>query len=215
MHLYSFSTIPLDTVRGVMLDLDNTLYEYSPCHSAGLSAAFQVYKTKRNIDFDSFMVLYKEAQIHVKISTKGQAASHSRILYFQHMLEKTEKSTNVHDTLLLEEVYWNSFMKTMTLKEEALHFLIECKKRGIMVCIITDLTIQIQLRKIEQLEIEEYTQYIVSSEEAGVEKPDQGIFMYALAKMGIPSNDVIVVGDDEKKDIDGARRCNIPAYQVI
>jgi putative hydrolase of the HAD superfamily len=130
------------------------------------------------------------------------------------MLEKMLKRTDTDKSLFLEEVYWDAFMGEMQLREGVRQFIDECRKHGIILCIITDLTASIQFRKIRRLGLSGLFDFVVTSEEAGVEKPDPLIFSYALEKMGLHPKDVVMIGDDSKKDIDGARNHNIRAFQV-
>ena len=72
--------------------------------------------------------------------------------------------------------------------------------------IITDLTSQIQFRKIIYLGIDQYIDFIVTSEEAGAEKPNEKPFKLALSKISSNPNDVWMVGDNYGKDIVGAKQ---------
>ena len=79
-------------------------------------------------------------------------------------------------------------------------------------CVVTNLNMQFQIQKIKQLEIEPYVSCLVTSEEVGVEKPDPLFFEIALKKLGLAKDDVIMIGDDEEKDIQGAKAMGIPAF---
>ncbi len=74
-----------------------------------------------------------------------------------------------------------------------------CKKNSIKICLITDLTASIQFRKIINTKMDKYIDFVVTSEEAGVEKPDSVIFSLALSKLGLSSGEVIMIGDDKKR----------------
>ena len=215
-YMNVFENFNFAQVKGVLLDFDNTLYAYKPCHEKALRRLYDEYSTIiEALSYEDFLLRYKEAQDAVKEKTNGQAASHSRFLYVQHMLECAIKKTDVQKTLLLEETYWSSFMEEMKLQEGVIEFLAECKKRGVMVCLITDLTAAVQFRKIQRLGLDSLIDYVVTSEEAGAEKPEPLIFSCALKKLGLLPDDVVMIGDDSKKDIDGARNYNITAFQVI
>jgi putative hydrolase of the HAD superfamily len=71
------------------------------------------------------------------------------------------------------------------------------------IAIVTDLTAQIQFQKLRHLKFQNRFQAIVTSEEAGIEKPDARIFNLALNKLGCDAADACVVGDNWKKDILG------------
>ncbi len=66
------------------------------------------------------------------------------------------------------------------------------------------MTAEVQFKKIQKLNIEKYFQFIVTSEEVGVEKPDPSIFEWAIGKADTIIDEIrniVVVGDDLKKDI--------------
>lgn len=187
--------------KAVFLDLDNTLYPYLPCHQAGLKTAWAVYKKLvMSVPYKSFERLYDAARKDIKTTTEKQAASHSRLLYFQRMLEISCGKTFYKETLALEEAYWAGYMEKMKLNRWVLPFLKTLKKSGRAVIIVTDLTAAVQLRKVEKLRIKKYIDYLVSSEEAGIEKPADEIFRLALRKAGCLPLDAVMIGDDASKD---------------
>ena len=49
----NFSSIDLTNIRGVLLDFDNTFYDYEPAHTAGLEAAFTIYGNIEGISVDN------------------------------------------------------------------------------------------------------------------------------------------------------------------
>lgn len=84
-------------------------------------------------------------------------------------------------------------------------FLQELKNHGVKTANITDLTSQIQFRKMVYFGLDEYFDYVVTSEESGVDKPDPLCFEIALEKIGLPSSSKIwMIGDDHESDIKGA-----------
>lgn len=58
--------------------------------------------------------------------------------------------------------------------------------------------------QLERLELAESFQTILSSAEAGAEKPDPGIFRLAISRLGVPPSRALHIGD-EPADWDGAR----------
>jgi putative hydrolase of the HAD superfamily len=65
-----------------------------------------------------------------------------------------------------------------------------------------------------QLKIDSLVDWIVSSEEAGVEKPHPYIFHLALRKMGLDQKEVLMIGDSQQKDILGSKLLNIRYYHI-
>ena len=71
-----------------------------------------------------------------------------------------------------------------------------------------------QVQKLQKLKVDHLIDYLVTSEEAGKEKPHSEIFLLALAKLDLQINNVIMIGDNQIKDIEGAEKLGIKAYQV-
>jgi putative hydrolase of the HAD superfamily len=76
---------------------------------------------------------------------------------------------------------------------------------GIPTAIVTDLTAQIQFRKVVYFGLDQYFDYIVTSEEAGFDKPHEAPFQIALEKMRPKGDCIWMIGDNPVNDIRGGR----------
>ena len=88
------------------------------------------------------------------------------------------------------------------------------QKKNIPICCVTDLTAEIQFKKLSYLNLENHIKYIVTSEEVGIEKPHRKMFEKALEKLRLKSSQVIMIGDSLEKDISGAENIGITSYLV-
>lgn len=130
------------------------------------------------------------------------AACHNKELQFQKMFEHLNKTVEPKIILDLYDIYWKNFFKKMKLDDWILDFLSDMKKRNIKIWIVTDLTAHIQLKKMEILWISSYIDVLVTSEEAGIEKPHPSIFLLVTHKLGVLAKDCIMVWDNVIKDIE-------------
>jgi putative hydrolase of the HAD superfamily len=206
--------IPLSNLKAILLDLDDTIYAYQPCHQAGYEACKVLAEKKyriSNLDFDS---AWKSGRDKVHHDLHGQGASHSRLLYAQKASESLFGKSNPVFALEMEETYWSVFLETMVFKPGVEEFLKEAKVKGIKMCIVTDLTAQIQMQKWVKLDLGRYVDFLVSSEESGIEKPGKYMFELAMEKLGLKAEDCIMIGDSEEKDIKGAEAMGIKGYKV-
>ena len=135
-------------------------------------------------------------------------------MYFQRLFEKIYGKTDINLTVKFEKLYWDSFFKKMKLFDGVLDFLKKCRKNNIKICLITDLTAKIQFEKIHRLKIGKYLNFIVSSEEAGRDKPHQNIFKIALEKLKMQPSDVVLIGDDYEKDLAGGEKMGIKTILI-
>jgi putative hydrolase of the HAD superfamily len=202
--------VQLGTITVVLLDLDNTLYPYEPCHTTALAAAHALLQSKIGPVGD-FAERYAAAQKIVKDRISTTAASHSRILYFQTLLEGLAQNEAIALAPTLEEHYWNTFLTVMRINDGVVNFLVECKNNGTTVGVVSDLTTHIQCQKLVTLGIHGYIDFLVTSEEAGAEKPDARPFLLALKKAHSPAHTALMIGDSLEKDVRGAEALGIHA----
>lgn len=200
-------------IKGILLDLDNTLYDYGICNDNALKKVFFVVSKKFGISEDMVKKDFHTARNQVKAILNGTASSHSRLLYFKKMIENLKGTTDVKFSLELHKIFWKEYFNYMRLRKDAKEFLDFCEENNKKVAIITDLTTEIQLKKIKHLGITKYIHFVITSEEVGKEKPHTGIFHAALQKLRCSPNEVIIVGDDKKRDIQPAEKLKIKSYK--
>jgi putative hydrolase of the HAD superfamily len=190
----------------VLLDLDNTLYAYAPAHDAGMAATEDLVARTLNLGRRDFRDCFQDARTELKMRLGRTASAHSRLLYFQRAIERAGFSTQPLIALQMEQAYWGAFLAEAKLFDEALDFLDDLRIAGIPCVIVTDLTAQIQFRKIIHFGIDRFVDWVVTSEEAGTDKPSPTNFELALAKLGGVEGVIWMVGEEPNSDMAGAHR---------
>ncbi|NCB49469.1 MAG: HAD family hydrolase [Alphaproteobacteria bacterium] len=210
MKEITYPFINLANVKGVLIDLDNTIYDFETPHQKAILASYHFFK--KIISFEEFKEKYSFI-LHENIKG-GLPCQHSRYHIFRQIAE--EKNLP-YPWLMAEKVnlaFWNVFIKNMKVDKNALAFLKETKKKNIPVCLVTDLLASIQTRKLKRLGIAFYIDFMVSNDEVYCDKPDKRMFEAALKKLHLSAQDVIMIGDNPKRDILGADRMGIKSYLV-
>ena len=198
--------------KGIIFDLDNTLYDYDRCDKIA-QLRFQKYCEEiLHIPKDVFVQTYAQAKQDVKQQLGNVGAAHNRMLYMQRMLELVKQKPMSY-ALELYDVYWNAMLHEMIPFNYVIPLFEWLKKENIEIGILTDLTAHIQHRKLRTLKLDSYVDVIVTSEEAGAEKPDRLPFELIIRKMGITPDRLIMVGDSLIKDCEGAEKCGIESIQ--
>lgn len=190
----------------VLLDLDNTLYEYAPCHTAGHAAAAALAHQLLNLSRADFDRCFAQARTEIKARLTGTGSSHSRLLYFQRTMELAGFASQAFAALQLEQTFWRAYLDAAVLHDHAHAFLDDLRIAGIPTVLVTDLTAQIQLRKLVVLGLDRLIDWIVTSEESGHDKPHPASFELALTKLGAVGRPIWMIGDDVEADLEGARR---------
>ncbi len=196
------------TPTALLLDLDDTLYAYAPCHKAGLDAFRNTWVALGLGSHQNAELAYHQARTRVADQLPGQAASHLRLLYAQLALEDHLGTSSPRLALVLSNAYWDAFLSAMRLEQGVLELLEWASAHQVPVAIVTDMTSELQLRKLVRLGIDPAINFVVSSEEVGIEKPSPEPFLRALQKLGTqPGPSIWMFGDSLERDI-------VPASQL-
>lgn len=207
-----FAKIP----DAVLFDTDNTLYSYDPAHAAAQQAVKAKMMSIFSIGAKDFDSAFSEARKQIKDRLGHTASSHSRLLYLQRMLEIMGLGSQVLLALDFEQTYWRTFLTNSTLFDDVKELLDDFRLLGVPTAIVTDLTAQIQFRKVVYFGLDRYFKYIVTSEEAGFDKPHAAPFQIALEKMQPKGNCIWMIGDSPVSDIRGAKeKINAVTLQKI
>lgn len=215
MKIYNrhrFSRLP----DAFLFDTDNTLYSYKPAHTAAQNAVREKVSITFSISHEAFDDAFNVARDQVKARLRHTASSHSRLLYLQKMLEIMGLGSQVLLALDFEQTYWRTFLSNAILFDGIKDLLDDIRLLGIPSAIVTDLTAQIQFRKVVYFGLDNYFDYIVTSEEAGFDKPHESPFKIAIEKMRPKGDCIWMIGDNPVNDIRGAReKINAVTLQKI
>ncbi len=197
-------------IQAVIFDLDNTLYAYDPLDKQARKRVREYACKEIGITGEQYDEAYLFGREETKKQLRDVGASHNRMLYFQKALEYLEIYPMPY-ALRMYETYWGTFLEKMKLYDGGREFIDRLHERGIKTMICTDLTAHIQHRKLEALGLAKDICMLVTSEEAGREKPAPEIFALCLKKLGILPHEVCFIGDSLTKDVEGARAAGMMA----
>jgi len=189
----------------VLFDLDNTFYAYDPAHAAAHEAVCAKVTKTFSISRSTVETAYEYARKQVKQRLNHTGASHNRLLYMQAMLEHMGLGSQVLLSLDLEQTYWRTFLSHAVLFDHSKELLDDLRLFGIATAVVTDLTAQIQFRKLVYFGLDAYVDCIVTSEETGHDKPHASMYQIALSKLNYQGQHIWMIGDNPVNDIWGAR----------
>lgn len=197
----------------IIFDLDNTLYDYDYYNVIAEQELYRALDEDFGIQMkEAESLLYSSKKI-VKAQLGNVAACHNRLLYMQILCEQLKVKPALYAEKL-DNIYWDSFLGAARLYDYAFPVLEYVRGKGLKIGLLTDLTAHIQYRKLSVLGIGEYFDYIVTSEEAGEEKPSEKMFELILRKSGVKPEEALMIGDSLVKDIEGAENYGIEAIHV-
>lgn len=180
----------------VVFDLDDTLYPYEAANRAGLQAISRFASEELGIRSPAFDDALAAARVAVKRRLGSVASSHSRLLYFHETLELIGLRSEPQIALSLEQEYWRNYLLSIELRPGVTELLSTLRYNGVTTAIVTDLTAQIQFRKIAYLQLGDYIDHVVCSEETSQEKISGEPFDLLFERVAEPVLDEVwFVGD--------------------
>ena len=128
---------------------------------------------------------------------------HDRVLFAQGALERMGLNA-VRYARKAHRVYWDAVISQMEIRPGVTALLDDLAQAGVKTAVCTDMMADIQMEKLEYLGLADRITYLVSSEEAGMDKPGAPIFWLALQKCGCLPGEAVMVGDNFRHDVQGA-----------
>lgn len=191
-------------IKAVIFDIDNTMYDFDAAHGIAMEALTDYCTSAFPVEKDVFRETFSRAQRMVERRTGMDcAANHNRLIRFQCILEllqihKPSYALNMYHT------YWDTLIAAMK-EEPGLRNLISAlHSKNVSIGIGSDMTAYIQYKKLEKLQVLDDMTQIVTSEEAGAEKPTPRFFQLCVEKMGCRPEECVFIGDSLRKDVEGA-----------
>ena len=208
--------IVLTSPKAIFFDTDDTLYPYAPANQIGLDAVEKKIMNLLGVSPSLFRKTYKQARNEIKMQLGRTASSHSRLLYFQRVIELLGFRADLLTALDLEQTFWRTFLASAPIFPGVIELLEYLRSNNIPIAIVTDLTSQIQLRKLCFFNLETTFDAVVTSEEVGADKPDRKNFDLTLRKLGLDSfDDIWMIGDNPYTDIKGGKSVGAITFQKI
>jgi putative hydrolase of the HAD superfamily len=196
-------------IRAVIFDLDNTLYDYDAAHEAAFGRLRGFAKNALGLSEADFRAVYDDI-MKEQITRAGgaYAAIHNRMIRFQMILERLKKP--ILYAPRMSHLYWVAFLNACV-PVPGVRETLEALRSEYAIGVGTNMTADYQFLKLEKLGLLDLIGFLVSSEEAGVEKPEKRLFDVCAEKAGCPASECVFVGDSLSHDIRGALNAGMSA----
>ncbi len=205
-------------VDTLLLDLDDTLYDYVPAEKLARAATLAVVARDLEISEADAGALFVRSRAAVKARLGHRGSAHARLLYFADVVHLAGRPSALVHVRGWDRLFWSTLIGGANLRPGALPLLRGFRARGGKVAIVTDLTLDPQLQKLEAFGLFGLVDALVASEEVPDDKPATRAFELALERLGVPlaaaPSRCLVVGDSDAKDGAAARTLGVRFFHV-
>ncbi len=181
----------MSSVRAVILDLDGTLLCSNDAHAQAFLEAGR--EMGLNVDFDAIRVLIGKGGDKLIPEAFGFASESEP----GQKLSKRKK-----------EIFMTRYLEKLAPTPGARRFLLHLQQEGIRRVLATSSGEPSMNRLLRQAGVEDLIEEATSSSDVEASKPDPDIVQVALAKAGVPREQVVMLGDTPY-DVEAATRAGI------
>ena len=195
-------------IKGIVFDLDHTLYDRYATIEAGAeffcrrfadrlsSAITPAVAAKLLCDGDRLYIYYGWRRIFTYLCESG-------------MFSDVPEYEEYRDCMLeLYSTYAEPFPFTYTVLDDI-------KGRTLALGLITNGNSKVQRAKLSLLGIERYFDEIIVCGELGISKPEAAPFDEMARRLGIPSKELLYVGDNPINDVTASRNAGYIPVEVL
>ena len=195
----------METIRAVLLDVDNTLLDFDKCAAAVIRTLF----VEEGLPFSD-----------------GTLAVFHRIN--NALWKEIEQGTLTRDRL--HQIRWVRIFEQLGLQQDGHAFekrfvqglaeshepvegapaLLRYLAGRYTLCIASHSTYAQQHRRLELAGMLPFVQHLFVSETIGAPKPSRAFFTHCLDQLSLPAGEVFLIGDSLTADIQGGTACGIP-----
>ena len=186
-------------IRAIFFDFDDTLDNRDAAFRQGLSQFVRYYypslSEEEVADRSEAMFLY-------------QRGGYGQIIYYrdllQHFYEQYPPEVSYDPDKAMRRMI-GGFARAGQPHPDVVDTLIALRRRGYLLGVITNGAARTQACKIDSTGLRPYLDLVVLAGEEGIQKPDVRVFQMAAARLGVPCECCVFVGDNPENDLMGAK----------
>ena len=180
--------------KAILFDLDGTLFDRESSYLELVHAQYEHFAE---------MLAHIPRELYIERAVELDAHGYvERSVVYGGLAREFEFPSALAEDLARH--FWDTYHLFGRAYPEVPSALAGLRSLGLKLGIITNGSVRMQERKIQQLGLPEMFDAVLISEREGVRKPDSGIFERALTRLGVTAGEAWFVGDHPAIDVQGA-----------
>lgn len=193
--------------RGLLLDADNTLFDYEKAESLAIEATLEPMVPEGQLPRAAAAYRSINAGWWRRLEQGAVTADELKVGRFADLIALLGLPFDPAATSARYLAALASHAPLMPYARES----VAAAARVAKLCLVTNGLTTVQRGRLQASGLEEYFSAVLISEEMGIAKPDPRFFLAAAAALGIAPADLLCIGDNPAADIAGARAAGIDA----
>jgi HAD superfamily hydrolase (TIGR01509 family) len=219
------------SARGVLIDLDDTLFDHIHATRVALEALQRAEPAFARWSLDEFERRHSVVleRLHADVLKGLVTVEVARIERFRQLLDQVDPidprepigqtgqiapRDAASRAAAVAPTYREAYQRGWCAVPGAMAFLRALKAAGLPVAIVTNNGVAEQRMKIDRCGMAPLVDVLVTSEQVGAAKPDPRIFQAALDHLQLAPAEAVMIGDAWSTDITGAIRLGMPAIWI-
>ena len=196
----------------VLFDLDDTLFDHWSCTREALRALRRRYAELGEAPQEALEAEHGTLleALHLEVLAGRLTVDEARIERFRRLFGHPGETVDDRLAQAAASTYREAYVSHWRPVAGALALLAAARERA-AIGVVTNNIASEQRQKIDACGFSPYLDTVVTSEEAGVAKPDPRIFEIAIGRLGRPREETVMVGDAWATDVAGARAAGLRA----
>ncbi|MFY0599504.1 MAG: YjjG family noncanonical pyrimidine nucleotidase [Cyclobacteriaceae bacterium] len=198
-------------IKHVFFDLDHTLWDHETNARKVLKDLYKEFdfESKFGITESKFLMNYTKVNgrlwndyNHGRVEKDYLRNERFRIVLEACRVKEVKNSIELSDYFLYHCPRQHALM-------DGADMVLEYLVKKYPMSIITNGFEDVQKVKLESSGLDKFFTHLITSESMGKKKPEPAIFQHALKLAGVKSHEAVMIGDNLKADVEGAKGANI------
>ena len=196
--------------RAVLLDMDDTIFDHTATCRAAIGRVRGDEPALAEVPLEELVDVYSRLlwATHVHVLRGRTTTSEGRAIRWQRLIARYAGACSMRKAISLGRRYRAEYERVGRPVPGAVE-LVRWLADRTTVGVVTNNTAREQSRKLRFLGLERSVDVLITSREAGWDKPDPRIFRLALRAAGAAPTSAVMIGDSWESDVEGALRAGI------